>query len=195
MFIMCTNFSLIMFKGTWHEHSLVHSSDRLIRLSKIQLISMSRQFLVDVCLWHLVPHWWFGCIQLMSARGPLQPPLLPVNPSALCVFSFQEGDVLREKATVRQAWRMCPGQELLPPRVLVPSPESHCSLDLQAPLAWNFTSLLDSLMLCFTSYCVCQFKNSWLQQGNIKNKNIYTFGMQRGFMRGLLTILYSRPLV
>lgn len=137
--IWCTNSSLLKLKGAWHQHSLVHSSAQLICLSKVQFIHW---FEVDVCLWYLFPQWWLECIQLILVRGPL-PPLLLGNPAEICVLALEESDVTRERATDPQGWHMCPGQEQLSPYVLVPSPESHCFLDLQC------LSHLSLIHLCF----------------------------------------------
>lgn len=161
MLIIYTNSPLLKFKGTWHQHSLVHSSAQLICLSKVQLISQSHWFLVDVCLWCLFPHRWLECIQLISVRGPLSPPLFPGNLSGICVISFEEGGVIRGRGTGPWGWHICPGQELLSPHVLVLSPEFHCSLDLQCPISWNlYISLWFAYVLVYISLCLSIVRHS-----------------------------------
>ena len=132
-------------------------------------------------------HWWFGYIQRISVRGPLSPSLLPRNPSRSCVVSFQEGDVPREReqslrASTRVQRRNC--CHLMFWLLTWVS----CSLDLQCPMSMY---LHISLWLAPALFYI-SLSDSQLHQ-RCKNKIIYTFGMQRGFLRGPQNIVYSSP--
>lgn len=138
IFIICTHFPLLGFKGAWHECSLVHSLDQLICLLKCK---GSPKSLVPggcgpdkVCLWCPFPHWWFGCIQLISVRGSLSPSLLPGNPSRSCVVSFQESDVPRERGQSLRAAHVFRVRTAATLR-FVPLTCVSCSLDLRCPMS------------------------------------------------------------